>query len=971
MSKFDKTKEQFLSFYQFFVNKKTKKGFNITYSVVWNLILIFILIGVISLGFAGGTLAGYFAALVKDEPLRPYEDMKRNIYDYEETSNMYFADNLFLGTYRADLHREEVKIDEVPEVLVQALLATEDEYFYEHPGIVPKALLRAMLQEVLNSANQTGGSTLTQQLIKNQILTNEVSFDRKAKEILLALRLEHYFEKEEILEAYLNVSPFGRNSSGRNIAGVKTASRGIFGVEPNDLTLEQAAYIAGLPQSPFAYTPFTRTAEVKSPEGLRPGLDRMRHVLNRMNVLGYITEEQHEKALAYDITKDFIDPEGTAFQQYPHLTMEIEEHAKEIIAFILAEQDGYEEKDLKENTNLLNEYKELAHLNIRQSGYHIHTTINKEMFDKMQEAKDKFQFGPELDWADENAAKPIFDRDGFRIGPPKIDEETGETVKNPEQVGAVLLDNKTGAILSFIPGRDFNHSEINYATRSPRHNGSTMKPLLLYAPAYEYGKLQPGSMLADIKKTFEIRGQAPYTPVNFNTGKEYGLVTVRDAVKHSYNISAVRAYVDLKAQYRPMDFLFEQNFKYLTENDAAIISGVLGASGTGVTVLENTSGYATFANNGEYNKPYLIQKIVSNTGETIYEHKAEPKRIYSPQTAYLMIDTMRDVVISGTAGNVRSRLKFSSDWSGKTGTSNYTHDSWFVASNPNVTLGVWFGYEQRRSLAGGASTRTQTMWANLLNSAYEANPEYIGPSERFKMPGGIVRRSYCKLTGLLPSDLCRQAGLVGEDIFNAEFAPTKVDDSLSIGKFVRIGDIAYAPLSSTPSEFVKQGPVLKTDFLKRLQLTEEEFTKLMADNAVFKDLVAISDETLPTNNNAPKQVANVKLSGKTLSWNSSSEKDVIGYYVYYAQNTEAQARKIASVRAGDDMKTNINQNSGVFYVTAVNATGKESSSSKPIELGDVKPPKEEEEENNSDRNNSNRNRSTNPPSDPSDSEDED
>ena len=967
MSKFDKTKERFLSFYQFFVNKKTKKGFNITYSVVWNLILIFILIGVIGTGFAGGTLAGYFAALVKDEPLRPYEDMKRNIYDYEETSNMYFADNIFLGTYRADLHREEVKIDEVPEVLINALLATEDEYFYEHPGIVPKALLRAMLQEVTNSANQTGGSTLTQQLIKNQILTNEVSFDRKAKEILLALRLEHYFEKEEILEAYLNVSPFGRNSSGRNIAGVKTAAKGIFGVEPQDLTLEQAAYIAGLPQSPFAYTPFTRTAELKSPEGLRPGLERMRHVLNRMNVLGYITDEEHEEALAYDITKDFTGPEGTALQQYPHLTMEIEDHAQEIIAYILAEQDGYEEKDLNENPALLSEYKQLAHTNIRQSGYHIHTTINKEMFDKMQEAKDNFQFGPDLDLADVEAAKPVFDSNGFRIGPPKIDEETGEPVKNPEQVGAVLLDNKTGAILSFIPGRDFNHSEINYATKAPRHNGSTMKPLLLYGPAYELGKLQPGSMLADISKTFEIRGQPSYTPVNFSRTREYGLVTARDAVKHSYNISAVRAYADLLTQHRPMDFLFEQNFNYLTTQDAQILSGVLGASGSGVTVLENTAGYATFANNGEYNKPFLIQKIVTNTGETIYEHKPEPKKIYSPQTAYLMIDTMRDVVNSGTAGNVRSYLKFSSDWSGKTGTSNYTHDSWFVASNPNVTLGVWFGYEQRRTLADGASARSQRMWANLLNAAHEVDPEYIGPSERFKMPGGIVRRSYCKLSGLLPSDLCRQAGLVGEDIFNAQFAPTKVDDSLTVGKYVRIGDIAYAPLSSTPSEFVKQGPVLKSEFLEKLQITEEEFAKLMGDNQVIKDLIAISDKTLPTNNNAPKQVANVKLSGKTLSWDSNSEKDVVGYYVYYAQNTEAQPRKIASVVAGEDMKTSISQNSGVFYVTAINATGKESSPSKPIELGDVKPPKEEKDEEKEDK----RKPSTNPPTNPSDSEDED
>ncbi|XPD21123.1 transglycosylase domain-containing protein [Bacillus haimaensis] len=156
MSNYDKFKEKTQSFYQIFVNKYTKKGANITYLVVWNLILIFLVIGLIGASFAGGAGAGYFAALVKDEEVRSYEDMRKNIYNYEESTEMFFANDVYLGKYRADLVREEVDLENVSEHLINALVSTEDEYFFEHEGVVPKAIVRAIVQEVTNSANQTG-----------------------------------------------------------------------------------------------------------------------------------------------------------------------------------------------------------------------------------------------------------------------------------------------------------------------------------------------------------------------------------------------------------------------------------------------------------------------------------------------------------------------------------------------------------------------------------------------------------------------------------------------------------------------------------------------------------------------------------------------------------------------------------------------------------------------------------------------
>src|SRR5690625_2564672 len=205
--------------------------------------------------------------------------MQRDIYNYEETTKLYFADNKYIGDIRSDLHREEIELKDVSQNVLNAVLATEDQSFYEHNGIVPKAIVRALYQEVASSGAQTGGSTLTQQLIKNQILTNEVSFERKAKEILLAMRLENFFEKDEILEAYLNIVPYGRDSAGQNVAGIQTAAQGIFGVDASELTLPQAAFLAGIPQNPFAYTPFDNSGEIKDEDGLARGLSRMETVL--------------------------------------------------------------------------------------------------------------------------------------------------------------------------------------------------------------------------------------------------------------------------------------------------------------------------------------------------------------------------------------------------------------------------------------------------------------------------------------------------------------------------------------------------------------------------------------------------------------------------------------------------------------------------------------------------------------------
>jgi len=904
--------------------QKLLRRLRITYDVVWNLFLVFSITSIAILFFAFGTGAGYFASLVKDISIPTYEDMRKDIYNYEETTHIYFDNNIYLGSFRSDLEREEITLDKVSPYVVKAIIATEDEYFYEHNGVVPKAVIRALFQEATNSPLRTGGSTLTQQLVKNQILTSEVSFERKAKEMLLAMRLEKFFSKNEILEAYLNVVPFGRNSSGRQIAGVQAAAKGIFGVDARDLNLAQAAFLAGLPQSPFGYTPFTGNGEIKT--DITPALNRMKTVLKRMKEAGHITEKQYKEALAYDIARDFIPPKPSPIEQYPWLTIEIENRAKDILATILAKEDGYEKQDLESNNDLYNEYIAKAEKHLKQNGYKIYTTINKDIYDRMQKVVQNYQY---------------YGSDIITTGK---DQKTGKSIKKvePVEVGAILIENKTGKIISFVGGRDYSREQLNHATQAYRSNGSTMKPLLVYAPAMEMGIIQPGSVIPDLELRVRTPGGA-YSPKNADR-KEHGLVSARTALQYSYNIPAVRTYMKIVGQH-PVSYLEKMGFTSLTGSDRTNLSMALGALTKGVTVEENVNAYATFGNYGTFVDAYLIEKIVSKDGKVIYEHKAKPVEVFSPQTAYLTIDMMRDVIRKGTAAALPRYLKFHADWAGKTGTGQDNKDAWFVATNPNVTFGVWMGYDTPKPLQTyykglSYSRRNLLLWASLMNVAYDVNPELIAPKQRFNMPGGIVSRSYCSISGLLPSDLCRRAGLLESDLYNAKYVPKKVDDSLVEGAFVEIGNRRYAALSSTPSEFVSKGVMINPSLLKELGISQHH------DNlaeSLFKSNTNsfLYTANLAENGKTPSPVV-IQLSNNHLTWKAHKETDIIGYRIYYSDQESSRFKVIKTVKAGSSLSVTIQPITGKYYVTAVDIAGKESAPSNIIELKPMNegPPKE-------------------------------
>lgn len=864
--------------------KKISPKLRKTLRLTWKVIFIS-MISVISITlFVGAAGAGFFISLVEDQVAYSKEEFTEQIYNYEEVSHIYFANNEYLGEIPADLERKEIPLEEISDHLIHAIIATEDNHFFEHQGIVPKALLRATYQEVTNAEKQTGGSTLTQQIIKNQILSNEVTFERKAKEIVLALRMEHFFDKEELLEAYLNIVPFGRNADGRNIAGAQSAAEGIFGIDATDLNLAQAAFIAGLPQNPYVYTPFGRGGVVK--DDFQAGLNRMKTVLNNMLRYGYITEEEYEEALAYDIRANLTEPSGSVVEKYPYLTYETERRAARIIRNMLMEEDGIEldKLDKEEREQIVYEYDEKARHELTIGGYNVHLTIDRDIYDAMQEVVQQSNwFGPDKD---------------------------GEL----EQVGAILIDNKTGAIISFVGGRDFHVENLNHATQAYRQNGSTMKPLLAYGTGMDKGIVQPGTVLPDVPGTYS--GGETYS----NYGHSYdGFVSVREAIKRSKNAPAVRAFqrVDHASSRETLEKL---GFTRL-HPDEPFESGAIGGLMYGTTVEQNTNAFTVFANEGKYQESYLIEKIETKDGEIVYQHEIKRERVFSPQTAFLMTDILRDVVRpGGTAGSLLSRLSFGGDWAGKTGTTDDYHDSWFVGYNPNVTFGIWIGYDTPKSIETfykglRYGVRTQQIWADLMNSAYAANPAVFGIEDTFEPPEGIVRQTICGISGKLPSSLCAEAGLTTTDYFNANFLPTEVDNSLQYAAYVTINDARYKAYDDTPSEFTRRGVAVDADFLGIAGLSE-----YLPDHLQN----VTPDRLAPDNGRTPSPVTGVQLRGGTLSWNVHPDNDIVGYRVY-----RGNGALVTSVVGNTSTAVHVS-GGGSYYVTAVDTRGRESGTSSTI-----------------------------------------
>jgi len=694
-------------------------GINVFLSVLrslgYFLITLFVLGGSLSIGLG----LGYFAFLVSDTEIPSKEEMVNAINDIELVSSFTYSNGEKIADFKSDLVRTRVNKEHISPIVEEALIATEDEYFLVHKGIVPKALIRAVISDITGIGGQSGGSTLTQQLVKQQILTDETTFSRKANEILLALRLEKMLSKEEIITAYLNVSPFGRNNKGQNIAGVQEAAKGLFGKSADDLSLPQAAFIAGLPQSPIVYSPYTNLGDLKPDEGLAYGLERKDQVLYSMFREKFIDKEQYQEAVKYDLKKDFLPQEVITDQTNNYLYYQVENDAIETLMKPIYTKDNLDESDVTNDANLYDKYYQLAERQLRRGGYVVHTTINKSIYDAMNQA---------------------VQNNGYIL-----DDGSGKTV----QIGSVLMENTTSKILGFVAGRDYNESQNNHAFRSRRSPGSTMKPIVAYAPAIDKGLIGSESQLSNHERNYP--GGGKLTNYGGQSGNDFK--SVRKALAVSDNIPVVNLYEKLLETTNVYDYFKQMNTTINPDNFSHLSLPL----GTGeVTVDEQTNYYQTIANNGVYNKGYIIDKIVAPNDDIIYEHQDNNISVFKPATATIVQDLMRNVLNdeNGTGRPAKGALYdynnnlANADWVGKTGTSELERDYWFIASTPGVTLSTWIGKEDgHSSMDYRWGNNNMQMWAIIANAAYQQEPDLFKTDQKFKLDPSVIKAEVSDKTG--------------------------------------------------------------------------------------------------------------------------------------------------------------------------------------------------------------------------------
>ncbi|WCK55773.1 transglycosylase domain-containing protein [Aneurinibacillus sp. Ricciae_BoGa-3] len=325
---------------------RPRTSFWYTFIKIIKIMTLMLFMGVL---FTGGAAAGYVASLVKSDPVRSYNEIYNKINNNNLTGFAYFRDKSLIGQLQTDEDRQLVSLDHVSPHFIDAITSAEDRYFYQHHGVVPSSIARAGIQQLTGSSVQTGGSTLTQQLIKQTILSPKQTMDRKFKEIFLALRVERMFTKDQILTAYINKMYLGKSYQGSNLYGIEAAAQGIFGVSAKDLNIAQSAYLAGMFQAPYSYIPF-------NDGGRKAGIVRQKYVLSRMLEDHKINQNEYEEALKYDIKAHLnTKPKEKAFDKYPYLTVEIEERA----AVELLNQDLEKNPDLKKQNyqTLLEEKK--------------------------------------------------------------------------------------------------------------------------------------------------------------------------------------------------------------------------------------------------------------------------------------------------------------------------------------------------------------------------------------------------------------------------------------------------------------------------------------------------------------------------------------------------------------------------------------------------------------------------------------
>lgn len=688
-----------------------ENGFGIFLRTLKLLINSIVVLGILIAIFGGGVGVGFVVSLFDKVEVPKTKELVEKVSEVSRISTVTYSDGSLVSEVNSDLLRIPVTSEEVSDYLKQAVIATEDETFETHNGVVPKAVLRAALGSI-GLGSSSGGSTLTQQLIKQQLVGDAPTFTRKANEIISALALERNMTKNEILTIYLNVSPFGRNNQGKNIAGVEAAARGIFGKTAKELSVPQAAYIAGLPQSPIVYSPYASDGTRKSDDDMIYGIERYQDVLYNMYRASFLTKEEYEAYKDYDIKQDFIAPAPITSDTKDYLYYEVMEEAQQVMFDYLVKRDAVSENDLK-NDDIKSSYEEMATQELSQGGYIIKSTVDKGIYSAMQSVV--ANYGSVLDNGNEYV-----------------------------ETGSVLIDNSTGAILGFIGGRNFATNQNNHAFDTQRSPASTIKPLLAYGIAIDQGLLGSASILSNYPTNFSS-GQ----PIMYGSSKGTGMMNLQTAIDMSVNIPAFWTYKMIQnAGVNAKDYMEKMNYHIPMYDIESVPLG----GGVEISVLTNTNAYQTLANGGVYNKHYIVESITASDGTVVYQREAAPVQVYSKATASIMNMLLRQVINSGYTSTFKSRLSSlnpqaaTSDFVGKTGTSNEVNDVWLMLSTPKVTLGTWVGNDDNSEMYVWTGYYNNSQYvAYLVDALYNVKSDMF--SGKFELDSSVISSNVVSSTG--------------------------------------------------------------------------------------------------------------------------------------------------------------------------------------------------------------------------------
>lgn len=756
------------------VSKHTKNKKKVSYWIYKSFIFLFIFCILVCAG-AG---IGMIRAIISTAPDIAEIEQSVQLEGFQTT--IYNQDGKEITTLStANSNRIYVEYENIPEDLSNAFVAIEDERFWQHNGIDARGILRAFFVGIQNGSFTEGASTITQQLIKNQIFNvglNESTFmdslKRKIQEQYLAIELEKQIEKQDILELYLNAIYLGQGAN-----GVQTASEIYFGKENlMDLTLSECAVIAAITQSPTEYDP------IRYPENNQT---RKNIVLQKMLEQEYITQQEYNTAMADDVYARISSNNKEAeHQAKTYNSYYIDAVINSLTTQLINELDYTETQayntiysgGLSIYINQDAEIQEICDAQINNSeNYPSGTSVSLEYALTLQDPKTEelhnYSSGHLLQYYIKKTGNPKYNliyssEDTARAAADEykavLIEETGykelaesfSTTIQP-QASFVVIDQATGYIKAICGGRGEKNGNLtlNRAMDSKRQPGSTFKVLSAFVPALDTA----GMSLATCYKD-EATNYSNGTPIkNWYSGYR-GEQTIRSAIRDSMNIITVKCFQDVTPQVG-YDYLCNMGITTL-KNGETTVNGIaendinesmcLGGLTDGVTNLELTGAYASIANNGTYIEPTFYSKVLDHDGNVLIDNTPEKKQVMKETTAWLINDAMQDVVTSGTG--TAARLSSGMVVSGKTGTTSNNYDYWFCGSTPYYTAGVWMGYDSNTDFSN--SNYHKIMWRKIMDEIIYAKE--LDTSAKFEKPSGIVTETVCSTSGALPvEDKCK------------------------------------------------------------------------------------------------------------------------------------------------------------------------------------------------------------------------